>query len=466
MVAQNEFNQPAMGLSGKIEGIRELFFRVLQDQSEEGHAKRIGLTALAIRVIAAAIAYGSHVLLARFLGSFEYGIFAYVWVWATILGPTTSLGLSHATYRFVPHYRETGEHDMARGYIHGGTIFVLIMALTVSILGALGLYVFRDSIQSYYLVPFLIGAILLPLITIQDYVEGIARAYSWIATAIGPPFVLRQALIVIGVIAVILADLKADAITAVTIAVIATAISLIVHILILRHRLKKVLEKGDRRYAFAEWIKTSIHILAVDLSHVLFAYADIIVLSLYWPPDVIAVYFAATRILQLVHFVRYAATAATAQRFSANNANGNHAQLRSLAQVAVRWTFWVSFAGACCVAVAGQQLLGMFGSDFTAGYSALVLLASGVVIQSTAASGEDLLNMTGHERISAKISVVAVAVNFALNFALVPEHGVLGAAIATVLSMALRNLLLGIAARKHLGIEVFIWNLRRGDNPG
>jgi len=461
MTANTDTDDAPRGLSGKLDTLRQMVSTILTEDSEEARAKRTGATALAIRVAAAGIAYASHVLMARFLGSFEYGIFAYIWVWATILGPTSTLGFSHSVYRFVPQYGETGDDALARGFIFGGGIFVALTALSIAVIGSLGVYFFRESIQTYYVMPFVIGMALVAFFAVQDFIEGIARAYSWIATAVAPPFILRQSLIVFGVGLVILTGGPADAISAIVVAIISSAISMIVHILLVRHRLKSVLKPGPRSFDYWVWIKTSIPILSVDLSHVLFAYADIIVLSFYWPPDVIAVYFAATRILQLVHFVRYAATAATAQRFSANSASGNHDKLKSLAQVAVRWTFWASLAGASFVVVTGPQLLGMFGADFGVGYSALVLLAAGVVIQSVAAPGEDLLNMTGHERVSAVISIASVALNFALNLAFVPTYGVMGAASATVLAMAIRTLMLGIAARKQLGIEVFVWNVRK-----
>ncbi|MFQ5626838.1 MAG: oligosaccharide flippase family protein, partial [Methyloligellaceae bacterium] len=70
--------------------------------------QRAALFAFAIRVVSAGIAFFSQVLLARWMGSFEYGIFVFVWVWVLILGGFAPLGLSTSCMRFVPEYRETG----------------------------------------------------------------------------------------------------------------------------------------------------------------------------------------------------------------------------------------------------------------------------------------------------------------------------------------------------------------------
>ncbi|MDO9127068.1 MAG: oligosaccharide flippase family protein, partial [Parvibaculum sp.] len=60
---------------------------------------------MGIRVAGAAIALLSQVLLARWMGAFEYGIFAYVWVWVVILGIVVPMGFGTSVLRFVPEYR-------------------------------------------------------------------------------------------------------------------------------------------------------------------------------------------------------------------------------------------------------------------------------------------------------------------------------------------------------------------------
>jgi len=451
-------------LASRLRALKAQVAHLLTDESEEGHAKRTGLTALTIRVVAAAIAYASHVVLARFLGTFEYGIYAYVWVWVTILGPATTFGMSHSVYRFVPHYREMKQEDLIRGFINGGSWFVIASACTVGLVGAGAIYLLRDSLHSYYVLPFIIGAVLLPLVSMQDYVEGVARSYSWIGTAVAPPFILRQSLIVVGVLGVVLLGGPewATAEMAIVTAIGATVLALCVHIVLVRRRLKAVLPKGPKTYLFRRWIATSVPILSVDLSQSLFGYVDILILSLYWPPDMIAVYFAATRIQQLVQFVRYAATAATAQRYSANAAKDNQQAQVALAQATTKWMFWMSLAGGLFIVAIGHFLLSLFGAEFPAAYPVLVLLIVAMVFQTTCGSAEDLLNMTGHERISAAVSVSSVILNLCLNLVFVPVWGIMGAAAATAIAMGLRTTVLGVAARNRTGVEVFVWNIPHG----
>src|SRR5690606_11619731 len=48
---------------------------VLFSMDERGHSGRASLVAFAIRIVSAAIAFVSQVLMARWMGGFEYGVF-------------------------------------------------------------------------------------------------------------------------------------------------------------------------------------------------------------------------------------------------------------------------------------------------------------------------------------------------------------------------------------------------------
>ena len=73
---------------------------------ERGEAGRISLIAFVIRVVSAVIAFVSQVLLARWMGSFEYGIFVLVWTTMVIVGNLACLGFHTSVIRFIPEYRE------------------------------------------------------------------------------------------------------------------------------------------------------------------------------------------------------------------------------------------------------------------------------------------------------------------------------------------------------------------------
>ena len=72
--------------------------------------------AFAIRIASAGLLYLSQIVLARWMGSFEYGIFVFVWVWVLILGGLSTLGLSIVLIRYIPEYLE--RHLLGVGDMH------------------------------------------------------------------------------------------------------------------------------------------------------------------------------------------------------------------------------------------------------------------------------------------------------------------------------------------------------------
>jgi O-antigen/teichoic acid export membrane protein len=94
-------------------------------------------------------------------------------------------------------------------------------------------------------------------------------------------------------------------------------------------------------------------------------------------------------------------------------------------------------------------ILGIF--EFDKGHTALVVLSSGQLFAAFSGSTINLLNMTGKEKVTMYVLIVSVVLNFALNFILIPQYQIEGAAIATTSSSIFWNLLAVIMIYKFNG---------------
>ena len=104
---------------------------------------RMAIGAFATRVASAALAYGSQVLLARWMGGFDYGIFVVVWTLVITFGVIFCFGLEQAIVRLVREYLVAGDPGSIRGLLHASraTTFVgatLAAAAGVAILWEIG----------------------------------------------------------------------------------------------------------------------------------------------------------------------------------------------------------------------------------------------------------------------------------------------------------------------------------------
>jgi O-antigen/teichoic acid export membrane protein len=191
------------------------------------------------------------------------------------------------------------------------------------------------------------------------------------------------------------------------------------------------------------------------------SFADVLVLSFFVSPAEIAIYFAATRIIQVVLIVPYAVMVGTAHLFSASHTRGDHDELQRLCRHASKMTFLVSGIAIGLVLATGDWLLGMFGEGFSAGYVPLGILACGVVVRVVAGPAEDLLNMTGYGSVSAYTSVASVVIGIPLTIALVMPFGIVGAAVGSAITLAGRAVWLSVLARRRLDIDTTIFAARR-----
>ena len=88
---------------------------LLAGSSEASLTKRLAGTIFIIRVVSAAMAYLSQILLARWMGGSDYGVYVYVWTWVLLLGSMMDFGISASAQKIIPEYRAGGEHHGVHG---------------------------------------------------------------------------------------------------------------------------------------------------------------------------------------------------------------------------------------------------------------------------------------------------------------------------------------------------------------
>src|SRR5438270_3706944 len=102
--------------------------RVLGGSGEASLTKRLAGTIFIIRVVSAGLAYLSQILLARWMGGPDYGVYVYVWTWVLLLGSMMDFGISASAQKLIPEYRTRGEHDLPRGCLSGRRWMTSIVA--------------------------------------------------------------------------------------------------------------------------------------------------------------------------------------------------------------------------------------------------------------------------------------------------------------------------------------------------
>lgn len=434
---------------------------ILAGGTERARMQRDAVVAFSVRVASAAIIYLSQIVLARWMGSFEYGVYVSVWTWVLVLGGLSHLGLNMGVIRLLPTYKENGQPDHQRGLLRGSRLLAFAIGTVIAVLALTGLELFGGLIGNTYVLPLYIALACVPMYAVTDVQDGIGRGKAWIPLALLPPYVIRPLLLLAVMIGAHEAGWPMEARTAAIAAIVATWLTGLLQLLLINRRIDAELGPGPATYDLKGWLETSLPLLVIGICEIIMQTADVLIVSRYLSPTEVGIYFAAAKTMSLVLFVHYAVGSAAANQFAALHARGDLKALQPLASDAVRWTFWPSLAGAIVLLILGWPLLALFGENFTRGYPVMGILVFGFLFRAAMGPSEFLLNMMGQQKICATVLAVTAALNVTLNFALIPRLGLIGGAIATTLALVFAATMHNQVARRRLGIRLSIVSIPR-----
>jgi O-antigen/teichoic acid export membrane protein len=440
--------------AGAIARLRSMLGGLLSGSSEASVTRRLAGTIFIIRVVSAALAYFSQILLARWMGGSDYGVYVYVWTWVLLLGSMMDFGISASAQKIIPEYRTADEHALLRGFLSGSRwmTFVVSSALSLLLVGLVKLL--SPWIDGNAILPLYIGCFTLPAFVVANTQDGIARSHDWMRLGLMPQFIVRQSLI-IGITAGAFAlGFNLGATAAMLASAAAVWLAMLGQMIVLNRRLGSHIEPGPKTYDFRGWLAISLPILLVESFYLLLSYTDVLVLQQFRSSEEVGIYFAVVKTLALVSFIHYAMSATTAHRFAEYHALGDKARLSAYVAHAIKWTFWPSLAATILLLILGKPLLWLFGPQFVTGYDIMFVAAIGLVVRSGIGPVERLLNMLGHQHICALAYALAFIMNVVLCVALVPRFGGHGAAAATSISLVFETVLLFWIVRKRLGLHV------------
>ena len=423
---------------------------------ETAVAQRMSLIAFVIRVASAGITFIAQVMIARWTGTFHYGVYVFVWTAMIILGSLSCLGFQTAVIRFLPGYRKAGDLDRLRGIVRTSRLFVLASASLVAVTGMLAIWLLSDFIKSYYVVAFLLAFICLPMLSMEEVLDGTARANKWTVRALAPTFLVRPSLILLYAAIIHLLGYEASAEAAVVAAVLAAYTTTLLQLLMVDNGLAETYPPGPRKTELRQWMTVAFPIFLVEGFFFLLTNADVLMVGFFRPPDDVGVYFATVKVLALVHFVFFAVKAGAAQQFATYTEPEDRPALRVFARQTVDWTFWPSLAIGIAVLVLGKFLLSLFGAEFAEGYPLLFVMIGGVMVRAAIGPAESLLNMTGNQNVCATIFAAVLVVNVTLNVVLIPAYGLMGAAVATALATVVEATLLFSMTWRRIGVAMFV----------
>jgi O-antigen/teichoic acid export membrane protein len=407
-------------------------------------------TAFVLRMLGTGFRFGFNVLLARLLGAEGVGVYYLALTVTSIATVVGQMGLDNALLRFTAANVAQKNWDNVAGVYRQGVWYTTGACVVVSAVVAGG----ADWIgQVIFDKPSLAGPLrlmalsILPMCLLTLYGEllkGLKKVgAATLVQSLGSPLV--------GIPLVVVLSIYFGVMGAALAHVLATILVLLLGIGLWRRATPQL--RGIRGgFDTSLLVRTSLPLFGAALMSLVMSSTSTLMLGIWRDNQSVGIYGSAVRTAMLTSFTLVAVNCILAPKFAALYAQGDLQALGALARNAARMVTLLATPLLLLFIVAPRWVLGFFGLDFTAGAAALAILTLGQYISVAAGSVNYLLMMCARERLVRNTYVFSVVLNILLNALLIPPLGIIGAALATSVSLASHNLILAALAYRKLSI--------------
>jgi O-antigen/teichoic acid export membrane protein len=414
--------------------------------------------ALITQVVGIILTYLTQVLLARWMGKTEYGIYTYVLSWVMLLAIPAGLGLPLVVLRLITQYRVREDWGKIWGIVRASWLLTILVSLVLGI-GESTVVFWIDRTQAFvYGTTLLLGLWMVPLQALVQLQLQVARALESVVLAYGPSLVLWPALTLVVSGLVFSYRHELESLSGIAISEVTLFLAIALQIGIIGVRLQREYVYSTPEYDLWYWLKESFPLLIEDAFVLILERTDILMVGLIVGPEAAGFYGAAVRTALWVEIVLTTVNVVAAPTFTALYEANDQAGLQQVVSRIARWIFGPSLFMAIALIVFAKPVMGLFGAEFVVAHWQLRILVFGQLINACYGSVWYLMMMTGHQRKSLVVFGSSACLNAVLNAIAIPRFGPTAAAVTTVLTMILWNAWLGHLVIKYVAVYPSIFH--------
>lgn len=405
-----------------------------------------------LQVTSTAISLVTAIMLARLLGATGYGVYSLAMIWANLLGLVACLGFPQLMVREIGRLAPQRAWGPIAGLVRTALGATLVAALLLSGLGAVAAPLLVDDVR-------VAGAILIALlivvpIALQRLGETVLLGFERPIESLMPERLIRPLVLLALVVGLVAAGASG----------IGPEAALYAHLSAYVLSLAGVVWLVGRRTPDQWWrapgavsaghLSTSLPLLVTGLMTLMSTRLDVLMLGALADPEAVGHYRFASQLAVLPLMIATSAQSVVSPAIARYHGEGRLHDLRRLLLKMSVGTGLATLAVSLAVLALFSLLVPVIGSSFGEARAPLMILMLAYAVSAILFSGLPLLIMSGNVGSVAAANAAAILINVALNYLLIPRFGASGAALATLASLTVLNLLhLGNAYRK-LGREV------------
>ena len=385
------------------------------------------------------LALASTILLSRLLGTTGLGQFRLGSVVVQLLTSFCLLGLDSALVRYLPVLETRGGNGGRTLLARSSRVVIAIsLALSVALLlgsPTLATYYFHSPGMTNVLRVF---SLQVPVLVLFRFLAGAVTAAKRVDFASKITNILSPAifLVLVALIGFVHPGLYGP-IAARILAQLAAVLCLVLFVMRRYPKVPKIEPVADN--VFREYLGLSMPLFFIGMGYQLLNQMDTIMLGHFASERDVGVYSVAVKVSSFVLLGLGIVLPIVSPLFSQFSETRDKELTKALFTTVTKWLCYSGLIIFACIAIFRVELLHLFGKSFTAGAPALLILAVGHLVNAATGPTGTLLTMTGKQKWEVANTISMVAFNFLLNLVLIPAMGLIGAAIATAVSIATIN---------------------------
>ena len=409
------------------------------------------------RLAGAAIGLLIQIILARSIASEQLGLVFIALAIANIGSVVAALGYPSVSVRFIRRYHVKGFQILSKHFrkqsIKEVVLFSAFLMMVLAQIISLNLQAIKEDNALY------LGIFMIPIFALLALNGGFANAYKRLDISYVPDVFIRPFLWLVFISICLGAGLSLEAEGVLLSAFIATLIALFIQFLWMNSSLEKTIVLQRKQSTLIKpqllklWRLAALPMIAMTLLTNMIFDIDVMVLSFLISNSEIAQFGIAFKIAFLigfgVHIIQQAVYPKIAEAYTLKNLFLMRMEiLNSVVPATVGALFSMII-----VIILGQWILSLFGAEFEAAYTALMLLTFCSLIRAIGGPVSQILVLAGKQKQMLIGYGSGLILLVGLNVILVPLFGVDGAALALVGSTVYWSAYLSIAAFKATNVR-------------
>ncbi len=403
------------------------------------------------QVLGIACGYVFTLLVTRNLGAKAWGIFTIAFTVLQITSVIGRLGMDTALLRFVAEYSSQKKWKLVQdAYLKALKLIVPFSLFLSLILFFLSPYIAKYVFHKNYLATSLriTSVVLVPFVLLfvnRECIRGLKRIKEYaFLNNVAVPFLASLFLL-------ISFHFCKRSFTPIIVYISSIFVSFLFSLFLWIKNLKSVqFSVLNSSGTFKTYIPSAISyrsLLSVSIPMLLSAsmflimqWTDTIMLGMFRSAQEVGVYNVAFKISMITSITLTAINTIAAPKFAEFWGRRDIKGLGKVAQQSTKLIFWTSFPVLLIFWLFPEYILSIFGEEFRVGSTVLRILTFGQFVNSISGSVGYILQMTGKQKVFQNIILCATIINIVLNYLLIPRIGIMGAAIASMISVVFWNI--------------------------